>query len=599
MASPTIGATTAPATYAEVSNFAAEIYSNLIRKYSQNKNQFTDFKRESTGLMYRCIGSVGMLLLVNAFDKVGEDGLWKDIVLTEFRETKRYIDENGFDSTPLGTAGLTRKYFNPKGDAERYYYLDSVSWVLSFALQMRLAQRQKRVTLEADDGRMVREMIRKTVEILVTSSTEQGGWGFSNKCTQPDLYFSYCVSEALADFGDYVLGEAEELSIDRDTEIIETLPQKLIDSVLEVRLKALDWLKKEYVPRLGNEEIEVYPDSGGSPHLHLYGTFYVIDMLILNDVRRNEESARIERAIEHAIYLSRIDFDRAYEDRAWWDNPDKSSLTINWTNHPTINVNTPDLDEPGFVPLCLRCNALYTYYISRGQDERLKDLFQLVYMDRNTEYNLWDKEGDSLIVTERSIEALVDYADYLKQFDQPEVAPSIEGVRQDASIVVSVDQAIRKIVRDELAAALSSSKSEASSEAALPAKLTDVELLDALTSALAQTTRVLQDSKLDPNRPGAKPKQLDRYAWSFRDQLFELVAALLSSTLRPHVGSTSEKRVGVDVLKEQSNNLMFSLATWLEGDPSSKLSDLFNWVCMKQSREADVNTKSPSSGGKR
>ena len=402
MATTVFDATTPPATYTAVSSFAADIYSNLVRKYNLSGKQFNDSMREQTGLMYRCIGSVGLLLLVNAFDKVGDDDLWQDIVLTEFRETKRYVDEKGFDTTPLGTAKLTADYFNPKGDATRYHYLDSVSWVLGFALQMRLAQRQKRITLEANDGRVVREMIGQTVEILVSSVTEQGGWGFSNKCTQPDLYFSYCVSEALADFGDYVLGETKDL-FERDAEVIETMPQKLIDSVNSARLKTLDWLKRTYLPLLGKQEIDAYPESGGSPHLHLYGTFFVIDMLILNDVLPNQESEktqraqdseRIQRAVEHAIYLSRIDFDRAYEDRAWWEDPVASSLKIRWVNHPTINVKTPELEEPGFVPLCLRCNALYSYYISGGRDERLTSLFELVYLDRNPEFNLWDREGD-------------------------------------------------------------------------------------------------------------------------------------------------------------------------------------------------------------
>src|ERR1035441_6837731 len=301
-------------------------------------------------------------------------------------------------------------------------------------------------------------MIGQTVEILVSSVTEQGGWGFSNKCTQPDLYFSYCVSEALADFGDYVLGETKDL-FERDAEVIETMPQKLIDSVNSARLKTLDWLKRTYLPLLGKQEIDAYPESGGSPHLHLYGTFFVIDMLILNDVLPNQESEktqraqdseRIQRAVEHAIYLSRIDFDRAYEDRAWWEDPVASSLKIRWVNHPTINVKTPELEEPGFVPLCLRCNALYSYYISGGRDERLTSLFELVYLDRNPEFNLWDREGDSLMVTERSIEAIVDDADFLKKFERPELAHSPGAIPQAASVVADVERAIRRIVRDEL-----------------------------------------------------------------------------------------------------------------------------------------------------
>jgi hypothetical protein len=612
-------ATTCPTSYSGVSDFAAEIYSNLVRKYKQNENQFIDVTSEKTGLIYRCIGSVSMLLLVNAFENVGTDGQWKDIVLTEFRKAKQYVDENGFDSTPLGTAILTKNYFTPKASAGQNYYMDSVSWVLSFALQMRFAQREKRIILETNDGRAVREVIQQTVGILVSSSTEQGGWGFCKGCTQPDLYFSFCVSEALADFGDYVMGEAEELGIDKDTDVIDTLPPGLIDSVLDARLKTLDWLKKTYLPFLGKREIEVYPGSGGSPHLHLYGTFYVIEMLILNNIAPSEDTARykqendsdraqraqdsklIERAVEHAIYLSRIDFDRAYEDRDWWDSPDKSSLTINWGNHPNINVSTPKLQEPGFVPLSLRCNTLYAYYISHGLDERLKQLFQLVFQDRNREYDLWDGQNDNLMVTERSIEALVDYADYLKRFAPSLLAPSSGVMQPSASVVADVEQAIRRIVRDEMTSALAASKPEASSTDATKAKIDDIELLDVLTSALAKSRSLLQNPKLDSTKLGVSPEKLDRKVSSFCDEFSSLVAVLLSSELRANTDSTlGKKAVGSEAIKRQYHSLMFAIANWIGKNPDGKLGDLFLWVNQGRANE-EIGTipKSTNEGGRR
>ena len=54
-------------------------------------------------------------------------------------------------------------------------------------------------------------------------------WGFARGCNNPSLYYTYVVSESLADYGDYVLGETD--GIDPDPEMIvfvTTLTHRLL-----------------------------------------------------------------------------------------------------------------------------------------------------------------------------------------------------------------------------------------------------------------------------------------------------------------------------------------------------------------------------------
>ncbi len=417
-----------PQTSQELGEYAREILRSLVRQYRIG-NQFTDDSLD-TGLIYRCSGSVSLLLLVNAFEQLQEEPDWRKIVDSEFDAVLKHVSENGFDATPFVPAKTTSLFFSISASA-RNNYVDSLTWALSFGVLLRLSQRTKLFKHDAIRVKKVMEFVRNTVQAVCDVACEQGGWGFTQGCSQPDLYFSYAASEALADFGDYVLGESPEI-IDADEDLKAVLGPELIERIAQVRKRTAEWLIREYLGSLG-ERLIAPPGTNSSDPICLYYTYFVLDMLIVNqgDELFPEKRNEIHQGIEHAIYHTRIMFDKAHEDQDWWKDPKKSSLLLNWEKHPVLDNklkgmrNLPDLFEPGLVPLSLRCNCLYSYYLSGGTDKKIKDLFRMVYEDTNSATKLWDSENYTLMVTERSIEAIVDYADYLIKYEVP--------VRSDAT----------------------------------------------------------------------------------------------------------------------------------------------------------------------
>lgn len=438
-----------PKTYEEVQIFAKEIMEKLIKRYKKN-NRFDDTLISSSGLIYQCAGSICFLLLANSFDEIDLDEESKDILRNEFQKVCNYIKEKGFDATPLVSDERTEDFFSPDAKLQ-YHYLDSVGFVLSMMVHMRTAHRKKKLEIANNDMNTLNEMIKQTLEIICDSSLKGGGWGFAKGCDKPDLYYSYAICESLADVGDYILGETPEI-IGEDEEMKNYLGQPLIQRVEEKRKAAANWLINDYLPDMGKKMI--YPMGEKikdvDEYILLYYTYFVIDMLIVTkaDIFFEDKKEEIYRAIEHGIYLSRIAFDNARKDADWWNNSEKSSLHLEWRNHKNIDSNIPSgsskLIEPGLVPLSMRCNALYAYYISEGEDKKMEDLSFILMDDRDKKTGLWDSIGYSLLNTERSIEALVDYADYIKRFK----AGSVSIVEEDKTVEkeTDIEVAIQKLV---------------------------------------------------------------------------------------------------------------------------------------------------------
>jgi hypothetical protein len=126
----------------------------------------------------------------------------------------------------------------------------------------------------------------------------------------------------------------------------------------------------------------------------------------------------ILKAIEHGVYLSRITLDQARSDSSWFDSK-KSELRVGWHNHKQSGslIAGDSIKEPGLVPLTVRCNVLYAYYVQGGSIKEIDGLFDLLCENRDDETGLWDNQGFDLMITERAVEALVDFADYLRKYE--------------------------------------------------------------------------------------------------------------------------------------------------------------------------------------
>jgi hypothetical protein len=591
----------APRTRKELEGYAQQVALRLMDWYDKNQEfrDETDEGRGKTGLIYRCAGSVSLLLLANTFPKVAGDSRWKDIVLKEFDLVRTHVKEKGFDASPLIDSEKTKDSFSPSA-ATQYHYLDSVSWTLSFAILMRLTHRADLIKLDNPKTLAIREMIQNTLQITCDSACEKGGWGFTSGCKQPDLYFSYAISEALADFGDYVMGESKEEGIaEPDEEFIDALGGRdgnLIKSVMAARKRTCEWLISDCLNKLGQETTPSDESSQKSDdpienimsdHMGIYATYFALDMLIVSNADQlfPDDANRILQKLEHAIYLSRIRFDKAHEDKIWWNNPSFSSWVLQWEkSHPAFprarSLAMPT--EPGLAPLSLRCNVLYTYYFSEGRDKKIDDLLKVVHNEAHIETGLWDRESFSLMVTERAIESLVDYADYLQKFPKAE---------QDARVVSSSECSFREAVALAVREYCESDAGRAlllgSSGGVVNAgqSMQDDDLADHMQSVFRQCANVFNEQKSGRRKDRSNYSLLNEAFHPFLVALFadRICSAAVKEDLT-HKNVTAE-------LKDHEKEILAAFGSWLKDKPAAGLGILFNYVRDKAGSEYQQSTQ--------
>jgi hypothetical protein len=598
-----------PRTIHELEPLAKDIFLGIIKEYIENDKgrQFGDsFSNNETGLIYRCSGTISLLLLVNTFNGFANIQDWKDIVLDEFNKVVEYINLSGFDATPVIANRNTANIFSPTSG----HYIDSVTWVLSFAILIRYTARSGHITLTPVIMNEVIETIKHTLRILCDSQCEAGGWGFTQGCSEPDLYFSSAVSDALGDLGDYVLGESPELTcIDSElVELLSEMPDKLLDEITTARKNLAGWLIRDYLPKLG--ETMIAPkgsDINSNDYNTLYYTYFIITILTTTKASKlyfPEKSDEIGKKIEHAIYISRIHFDKAYEDKNYWDDPDLSSLNISWKYNKNLDAAAKRAFqsgrkpvEPGLVPLSLRCNILYAFYYARGVDNKIEQLFNIILDDRNEINGLWDRQDYVLQITERAVEAIVDYADYLQEFCSGKNAPSVTSERC-YDMTSPSDGMFRKAILEALNEILNSPDgiqliSEALTKAMPPEQSTDntfteVQLARQLTSMLTKRRQLLYSDK-NPNNNNSETMQFKALDERIRDFLLETIADRMKAA--DHDITLDHNQL-IEKLSIQEKKFYGTFAYWLASDPILSLGDLFTEVASTATtarQQADMN----------
>ena len=167
--------------------------------------------------------------------------------------------------------------------------------------------------------------------------------------------------------------------------------------------------------------------------------------------------------INQAVHSARMNFSIAQRTGIdFWENTDgESELNITWDHESSSRRQaikkargSKGFTEPALVPMALRANAVYCFYIIESPDVTVDSLFELICNDRseNSEpiqnfyitKDLWDTQSYSLPVTERSIEAIVDYCDYLEDIDITEAV-----VKSDHAIS-SVDEAVQVKIEEHI-----------------------------------------------------------------------------------------------------------------------------------------------------
>lgn len=430
-----------------------KVKDEIVKKYKDKNNVFADDKISDKGLINHCAGLISILLTQSANTKekilTDEDN---DIINKELVYILDTIKETGYNCTPLTSNEKLQNNLKLNKITD-FVFTESLSWVISLMILCYYLNKENLIEINEEVKDKVSKTLRDALEIACNIAIENGGWGIANGCTSPDLYFSNSITEAFADFADYILGESEkEIGIGADYAMKEFIGQELIDRINEKRKITSRWLIGNYL-----EELEKGLGYKNDNFLNLYNSYYIINMLILNnaDSSFKEEGRKIYKAIEMGIYYSRIYFQKAKDTEGWWADEDKSTLAIEFPNYKDISSNTLKKafnirpEDPNLVPMSLRSNVLYSFYISNGSDKKIDNLFEVILSDKNEKYEIWDRYGYNIFITEKSIEALIDYYDYLCKYEQDNSKEEkLTEVIQKQTIEESLKEFILKIVKE-------------------------------------------------------------------------------------------------------------------------------------------------------
>jgi hypothetical protein len=186
-----------------------------------------------------------------------------------------------------------------------------------------------------------------------------------------------------------------------------------------------------------------------------------------------------DKTVEYALYTARSQYTNASKTgNAFW-NYAELPIVI-WHPNAAINdaVGKFKPIDPSVIAMALRANITYSYYVTETPDiaiERLFDEmcsdiysekyretlddFELADKDSECVINLWDRTNYSLSLTERAVEALVDFKDYLEKFYN-EPTPAInqaEAPRTETKIkCITEPSALDKAVEAKIAEYLQS-----------------------------------------------------------------------------------------------------------------------------------------------
>ncbi len=289
---------------------------------------------------------------------------------------------------------------------------------------------------------------------------------------------------------------------DNITEVVakikSNLQMWLLENCLPIlpKLAECNPLSDEEMARIGmvrQTSSETITKLGGKDYINLYYTYYIIDILTtsssdkrFDNIAKGTDSVAVDDIkkiykgimsesdyayffeknsganfasmfndyLNQAIHSARTNFGMARRSgKAFWDSS-ASELIIPWEHNEISKTRIEeargdiDITEPALVSMALRANTVYCFYIIERADITVDNMFDMICDDRSPKTetvkkdtkvkNLWDCINYSLPVTERSIEALVDYSDYLNKTLTEQVSGGSEGAAS------SIDDAINK-----------------------------------------------------------------------------------------------------------------------------------------------------------
>ena len=596
--------------------FSSELREKLVDSYNDNKGFICSYKDNFETLSSQCAGSVALLLLIAASDGPASDKE-KVIIGGLMQNVIKSIENDGYN-IPVdpkirdGRIVKNVEKFKPNENKDNYHYMDTVSWVLSFMCLLLHVSDNKKMSLKQVDIDTAFKTIKECLSIIINGVNENKGsmWGLFNKNCDVNWFATYSISEALNDFFLYIVGEDPQIRREPIKGALEFLGEEMIINLSRIRAANLKAMIKDLGEYLGDgylfddhgmpfrfdKDCFINSRNNNNDFLGLYNLLFIIDSLIVNKNAYDNELYRkyfgdfdvdsFNKIIEYANFDLRKFIDKASGaiNRERWDDPSVSIYKFN-IRDANKAFNSNEFNEPGIIPLFLRVNVVFSYYISQHQEKRVLDAMKMLLDNRNADTGLWDDQSHELFVTERAIEAFVDYWDYYKKYIEKE-----DEVDEKKPSDISIDQSIQNLIKRSLQEYMTEQNilpNDKNQDSKKKVTIYNDTFLEAFTQAFYDMKALQQKGKPYTNVTGARIEDaisaVSDYLVPTSDSIDPLLNMLMAKTKNKEEKDRIHQRWG-NVQKRLADEIYQQLTDKENGVPDPFYADILAEMWNKRKR---------------
>ncbi len=371
-----------------------------------------------------------------------------------------YVEKHGYDASPYLERNINNNLFGEKN----YHYVGTMTWAMSTFISARVAQRQNIIDLDKKTIRRIFVQIKRLITLFMDSivGTEENpqGWGYTQDCTEPSLFFSYSVIEAFADLDDFVVN-----SSDPDTELLEFVNTNRNDGELlhqrfqNVCFKVGDrfWHTYKHVLKTSlfsddfSEDftlMSVEDIANSSRSSALFNTLYVVFAIFYSytNVRNVEEQNEIVSSMNQALQLVQNTYDKLVT-MGKGSIVDKHIIAYN-QHHSTVDyfgteLNDEAISASSILPMLVKANNLIARYILKFPQQKMGEMFDQMLVTMVDGGWVWENRKYELLSTERYIEAFADFFDYYERYEKAYAEKSTNRSQLEKDIEQEITPRIR------------------------------------------------------------------------------------------------------------------------------------------------------------
>lgn len=434
-------------------------------------------RNREVGFVSQLYGGKALFSLANRFGVDVSETIKKQMKDT-VNYVLQYLDENdgSYDLNPILEPEVNNSLFLDRENN----YIGAMTWTLALFVAARSAYRRGICDFSEEEmSRIIariKEIIKFFVNNIIGSEENPLGWGYTNGCIEPSLFFTYSVIESFSEFDDNILNGGE---LGPDTEVIEIInavknveevpeEEKISNRFRDICYKIGDRTWSIYKKVLKNDFFSDNFDGNyriiskeeiinSSRSTVLFNTLYVIYILFYTyaDVRHETEKNEIVDSILMGLQM----VENFYDDLRFVGKEsivDKCIIAFD-QRHKEIKdfgkvLNEEVIPASPFLPMFIKANNLVAFYILKFPQRQMREYFDLILeaqMDGKNDW-VWDKRRFDLLSTERYLEAIADFFDYYDKFERNYADKSTTEARRKKEITEEITPAIEKKIEKKL-----------------------------------------------------------------------------------------------------------------------------------------------------